>query len=67
MPCNLSTQKRTNRVEDFVEEDFVEFMLSLCWVYFGLLLDDFQTLGNRSNLKTWAIMEFPLDFSGISH
>jgi hypothetical protein len=66
MPCNLSTQKRTNRVEDFVE-DFVEFMLSLCWVYFGLLLDDFQTLGNRSNLQTWAIMEFPLDFSGISH
>ena len=46
---------------------YVEFMLSLCWVYFGLLLDDFQTLGNRSNLQTWAIMDFPLDFSGISH
>ena len=35
MPCNLSTQKRTNRVEDFVEEDFVEFMLSLLWLALG--------------------------------
>ena len=64
MPCNLSTQKRTNRVEDFVEEDFVEFMLSLLWLALGWLSDlgqpfKFADLGNHG-FPFGFLRDFPL-------
>ena len=64
MPCNLSTQKRTNRVEDFVEEDFVEFMLSLLWLALGWLSDleqpfKFEDLGNHG-IPFGFLRDFPL-------
>ena len=73
MPCNLSTQKRTNRVEDFVEEDFVEFMSSLCWVYVEFTLAcswmtfrpwatvQICRLG-QSWISLWISQGFPIDF-----
>ena len=73
MPCNLSTQKRTNRVEDFVEEDFVEFMLSLCWVYVEFTLAcSWMTFRPWATVQIWRLGQswnslwisqgFPIDF-----
>ena len=65
MPCNLSTQKRTNRVEDFVGRFcwvYVEFTLACSWMTFRPWATvQICRLGQSWN-SLWISQGFPIDF-----